>query len=228
MTIFVVTLVILMLAAVGMFAARSSQLGVTNSGRYRAMLQTHFVAEAGMQGAIHEFARDPAGYLGMLHNSPSPSVATTTGYPCFDIPFQASASTWKPASLLCLRLGSAAVQSAAMASGAPTTFNLFRLATVNAGTGVTRPGSLGRANIAPNFVVEFTDERPIDVAPPGMAVSQGPNSTLKFKAVTVRAMGQVLPAGANGLPLDITTAGPQGFMTSVETIRAEVIVGPVP
>jgi len=223
MTIFVVMLVIMMLTAVGIFAARSSQLGVSNSGRYRAMVQTHFVAEAGMQGAIAEFSRDPGGYLTMLHASPSPTTATATSYPCFDIPFRAGLT---PASTLCLRLGYQAVQSAAVVGGAPAAFKLFSPAVVDGTTGFTAPGSLGRGNIAGNFMVEFTDERPLDVPPPGMAISKGPAASLKFVTITARAMGQIVPADNSGVPLPVLS-GTNMYVTSLETIRADVMVGPV-
>ncbi len=230
MTVFVVMLVIMMLSAVGIFAARSSQLGVSNSGRYRAMLQTHFIAEAGMQGAIAEFSRDPEGYLTMLHASPSPAVVSATSYPCFDIPFQPLYPTFTPASTLCLRLGYQAVEAAADVGGAgkpsydPLKFHLFRPAQV-AGTGIRAPGSLGRGSVAGNFVVEFTDERPVETPPAGMAISRGPAATLRFVTVTARAMGQVVPAASDGTPFGINS--PNAYVSSVETIRAEVMVGPI-
>ena len=230
MTVFVVMLVILMLTGVGIFAARSSQLGVSNSGRYRAMVQTHFVAEAGMQGAIAEFSRDPEGYLTLLHASPSPATASATSYPCFDIPFQPGNPSFTPASTLCLRLGYQAVQAAAVVGGAAippydANFNLFRPAIV-AGTGLRAPGSLGRGNVAGNFVVEFTDERPVDTPPPGTAVSKGPAASLKFVTITARAMGQVVPANALG-DADPSLVAANAYVSSVETIRAEVMVGPI-
>lgn len=222
MTVLIVMLVIMMLTAVGIFAARSSQLGVSNSGRYRSMLQTHFLAEAGMQGAIAEFSRDPEGYLTLLHASPSPTTADAVSYPCFDIPFRPGVT---PASTLCLRLGYQAVQKAAVVGGAPAAFDLFRPAVV-AGTGIRAPGSLGRGSVAGNFVVEFTDERPVETPPAGMAVSKGPAATLKFVTITARAMGQVVPADAAGDPL-ATPDSPNAYVSSVETIRAEVMVGPI-
>lgn len=230
MTVLIVMMVILMLTAVGIFAARSSQLGVSNSGRYRSMLQTHFVAEAGMQGAIAEFSRDPEGYLTMLHASPSPVTATIASYPCFDIPFQPTNPGFTPASTLCLRLGYGAVQKAAVEGGAtlPTydaSFNLFRPAIVD-GSGIRAPGSLGRGSVAGNFVVEFTDERPVETPPAGMALSKGPAATLKFVSITARAMGQVAPANSDGDVL-ATASAPNSYVSSVETIRAEVMVGPI-
>jgi hypothetical protein len=230
MTVLIVMLVIMMLTAVGIFAARSSQLGVSNSGRYRAMLQTHFIAEAGMQGAIAEFSRDPEGYLTLLHASPSPTTATATSYPCFDIPFQPANAGFTPASTLCLRLGYQAVQAAAVVGGAnvpayDSQFNLFRPSIV-AGTGIRGPGSLGRSGVAGNFVVEFTDERPVETPPPGMALSKGPAATLKFVTVTARAMGQVVPADSAGDALTAASS-PNSYVSSVETIRAEVMVGPI-
>ena len=92
MTVFVVTLVLGMLGAVGVFAARSAQLGVSNAGRYRQMVQTHYVAEGGLQGAVSEFSRDPEAYLKLLRKTGSETAVSGTyggsdyKVPCKDIP----------------------------------------------------------------------------------------------------------------------------------------------
>jgi len=226
MTVFVVLLILCMLGAIGVFAARASQLGVTTSGRYRQMVQTHYLAMGGMQGAIAEFGRDPNGYLVQMRNTPSPpTIDTVTGkYPCDDIPYITAVPTFKPASTVCLRLGYGAVEAAAQRT-LPPGFELF----VKKGTssGVSVPGSFGMADIAGNFSVEFTDERPADVPPAGMPIT-GPGGTkLKYKSVTARAIGEVLPTNGAGA-VRATTADDYKYTTSVETIRAEVLVGPVP
>lgn len=229
MTVFVVLLILAMLGAVGIFAARSAQLGVSNSGRYREMVQTHYVAEAGLQGAVSEFSRDPEGYLKLLRTTQAPRVRTTTGfgvtYPCQDIPYGAD-PTFIPASTTCLRLGTAAVQDVARRRLSDSSFLLFRRKGSLADDS-SLPGSFGMANIEGNFNIEITDERPVEPPPPGMAITGTGGSTMKFKAVTVRAIGQIVPTDDDGLPL-ATNDTSSKYRTSVETIRAEVIVGPVP
>ena len=70
-----------------------------------------------------------------------------------------------------------------------------------------------------------TDERPVETPPAGMAISRGPAATLRFVTVTARAMGQVVPAASDGTPFGINS--PNAYVSSVETIRAEVMVGPI-
>lgn len=221
-TVFIVIMVIGMLTAIGMFAARSSQLGVTNAGRYRQMTQTHYVAEAGMQGALAEFSRDPDGYLRQLRVSTAPAVASSGNYGCSDIPYAIGTT---PASTNCLRLGYQAVEAAHKIRAASSTEALF---TPRSGA---VPGSFGHANVFGNFSIEFTDERPVEPPPAGMAVG-GHGTTMHYKAVTARATGQIFPYESTpGTAVDVTSASDVlqfGHMASMETIRAEVLVGPVP
>lgn len=228
MTVFVVMMVITMLGAVGLFAARAATLGVNNAGRYRQMIQTHYIAEAGMQGAVSEFARDPSGYLVRLRNSPSPSASSSTGsFPCQDIP--TSTPSFTPASTVCLRMGYSAIESAALIRDpANSAFKLFVPKGASTVTGASTPGSFGLANIAGNFTVEFTDERPIEPPPAGMPISGGGGSTMKFRAITARAVGEVVPTDDAGVIVATTDPTAAKYATSIEIIRAEIVVGPVP
>jgi hypothetical protein len=211
MTVFVVLLVLSMLGAIGIFAARSAQLGVSNAGRHRQMVQTHYVAHAGMQGALAEFGRDPHGYLVKLRNSPSPATATSTSFPCMDIPFN-GVTGFEPASTMCLRLGYGAVETAVRRAKNDDEFDLFARTTRT--DDVPTPGSFGFANIAANFSIEFTP------------LTGNGGTKMKYRSVTARAIGQVIPTDDAGVPLASTSN--LGYQTSVETIRAEVVVGPVP
>ncbi|MBK6516124.1 MAG: hypothetical protein IPG04_19000 [Polyangiaceae bacterium] len=225
MTVFVVLLVITMLGAVGVFAARSSQLGVSNAGRYREMTQTHYVAEAGMHATVSEFARDANQYLSQLRVTQSPSVVTGDIYPCQDIPFNGVVG-FVPASTNCLRLGYGVVEKSARTRSGNAGLQVFVPKSSAVGN-VSLPGSFGTANVAGNFAVEITDERTVDPPPAGMPVAgTGPGTSLVYKAVTVRATGQLIPTAADGTLLDPTNDAFK-YSTSVEMIRAEVIVGPV-
>lgn len=233
-TVFVVLLVISMLAAVGVFAARSAQLGVSNAGRYREMMQTHYIAEGGMQGAISEFSRDPSGYLVKLRNSPALSATASTGeFPCQDIPFAAASVTgFKPCSTVCLRLGLGAVEAAAQRRASNSAFTVYNTKSTDAAVG-SLPGSFGMADVAGNFSVEFTDERPVEPPPAGMPIAGGTGISLKFRSVTARAVGQVVPTDADGSGAAVATTAAAAvdaakYTISVETIRAEILVGPVP
>lgn len=232
-TVFVVLMVISMLAAVGIFAARSAQLGVSNAGRYREMMQTHYIAEGGMQGAISEFSRDPNGYLIKLRNATALSATASGAFPCSDIPYAApSVSNFTPCSTLCLRLGLDAVESAAQRRSGNAAFTVYNGKGTDPTVG-SLPGSFGMGDVAGNFAVEFTDERPVEPPPAGMPIAGGTGVSLKFKSVSARAVGQVLPTNADGSGtlVDITDAAEvdaSKYMISVETIRAEIVVGPVP
>lgn len=225
MTVFVVLLVISMLGAVGVFAARSSQLGVSNAGRYREMQQTHYVAEAGMHATVSEFARDANQYLTQLRVTQSPATVTAGVYPCQDIPFN-DVVGFVPASTNCLRLGYEVVEKSARTRAVNPSLQVFVPKDVGGG-GVSLPGSFGTANIAGNFAIEITDERTVDPPPAGMPIGgTGPGTTLVYKAVTVRATGQLIPTQDDGTLLDPTNDAFK-YSTSVEMIRAEVVVGPV-
>jgi len=230
MTVFVVLLVITMLGAVGVFAARSAQLSVSNAGRYREMMQTHYIAEGGMQGAISEFSRDPNGYLVRLRNTPALAVAAGGEFPCQDIPFPSPTVVgFTPCSTVCLKLGYEAVQAAAVRRKGAA-FTLYNQKSTAAYGSV--PGSFGMGDVRGNFSVEFTDERPVEPPPAGMALAGGTGVSLKFKSVTARAVGQVLPTNADGSGAALGTSAAEidsaKHTISVETIRAEIIVGPVP
>ena len=225
MTVFVVILILAMLGAVGVFAARSAQLGVSNAGRYREMVQTHYVAEAGLQGAVSEFSRDPEGYLKLLRNTQAVRTRTAGVNPCLDIPYGPNLA-FVPASTTCLRLGTGALQDVARRRLNDNNFLVFRKKSSLADDS-SLPGSFGMANIEGNFTVEITDERPVEPPPAGMAIAGTGGSTMKFNAVTVRAIGQISPTDDDGNPV-ATTDTTAAYRTSVETIRAEVIVGPVP
>ncbi|NUP09352.1 MAG: hypothetical protein HOW73_25140 [Polyangiaceae bacterium] len=226
MTVFVVLLVIAMLGALGLFAARSSQLGVTNAGRYRQMVQTHYIAEAGLQGAVSEIDLDPGGNLDRLHGSTPPRVVTAGQYPCKEIPWSPTSATFKPASTQCLRVGLDSIQASARTRSGVPTLEVFEKKGA-LGTGESRPGSFGMANIAGNFVVEITDERPVIPPPPGMPIGGGGGSTMRFKAISARSTGQIIPTDDAGNVLP-PTSDTYKYATSIEVIRAEIIVGPVP
>lgn len=214
-TVLVVLLVIAMLTAVGMVATRSSQLGVVNSGRYREMTQTHYVAEAGIQGVVAEVAKNPGHWVQQLEQVNG--LASGSGVRvCKDLP---SAS---PVSTSCLKLGYQFVEEAylrekfSVASASPSQALFLPKDGSN-------PGSFGNADIHGNFGVELTDPRELYPPPPGFAASTGAGgpATVRFVSVSMRAVGQIAP---NTTLNDATTK----YMQSVETLRAEVVFGPVP
>jgi hypothetical protein len=201
-TVFVVLIVLTMLTAVGVFAARASTLNVTNAGRYRESIQAHYVAEAGVQGIVAEVSKNPSHWINILKNAPAPAR------PCRDIP-QAVAT---PASTNCIVLGYDFLNTAhkTEAASAPDIFVPL--------VGTT-PGTFGRADVVGNFAVEMTDLRPGPI-PPGYALS----GDMEFKSISLRGVGQLVPNAT----VDAAETGNTTYMQSTETLRAEVVVGPVP
>lgn len=190
-----------MLTAVGIFAARAATLNVTNAGRYRESMQAHYVAEAGVQGVVSEVSKNPSHWVNELQKAPAPAR------PCRDIP---QVST--PAATQCVVLGYEFLNAAhkAQAAAAPDVFVPAAGAT---------PGTFGRADVRGNFAVELTDLRPGPI-PAGYPLK----GDMEFKSISMRGVGQLVPTGS----IDAAESGQTTYMQSTETLRAEVVVGPVP
>jgi hypothetical protein len=199
-TVFVVLIVLTMLTAVGVFAARASTLNVTNAGRYRESAQAHYVAEAGVQGIVAEVSKNPNHWVTALRDAGAPTR------PCRDIPQVAT-----PAATNCLVLGYDFLNAAhkAEAASAP---NIFV-------TGGATPGTFGRADVRGNFAVELTDLRPGPI-PPGYALK----GDMEFKSISMRGVGQLTPNS----DVNAAESAQSTYMQSTETLRAEVVVGPIP
>lgn len=200
-TVFVVLIVLTMLTAVGVFAARASTLNVTNAGRYRESMQAHYVAEAGVQGVVAEVSKNPNHWVTALRDAPAPTR------PCRDIP-----QVTTPAATSCVVLGYEFLNAAhkAEAVSAPDVFVPKSGAT---------PGTFGRADVRGNFAVELTDLRPGPI-PPGYALA----GDMEFKSISMRGVGQLVPNAT----VDAAETAQTTYMQSTETLRAEVVVGPIP
>ena len=222
MTVFVVMLVLGMLMAVGAFAARMSQLGVSNAGRARQAAQTHHLSQSGVLYSLSEIGRDPGVYKNSLADPLLPAPAT----PCKSIP-RVPTRIDPPAKPNCIRLGYDAFQAVARTSTGNAGLQL--MAPKSAGVeGHSNPGSLGAGNVRANFGVEVSDIA--EMAPPAGFPMSGPSSHLRFYRVTVLSTGQVLPTLPDGTA--IAPNSPQAATTrysiSQEETRAQVTIGPVP
>jgi hypothetical protein len=67
--IFIVVMVIALLTAVGLFAARAASLGETSAGFDRQSLQTLALAEYGGKAASMQLGAAPTGYIDMIRSS---------------------------------------------------------------------------------------------------------------------------------------------------------------
>lgn len=201
--VFVVVLVVTMLSAIGMFAARSATLNTTSSGYMRQMTQTHYVTEYGMLAAMAEIATKPSAYIDAMKSDGS------NGPTCKKL------VDGKVANPACYEFGHADLQTMLNAQNAGAKL----LDPANPGASPPAPGSLGYSALEADFSVTMTDMGPAG-AVAGMSVG-GPSSvSLQYATVTLSATGVVRPPTAN--------KEAASRAASIESIRARLIVGPLP
>jgi hypothetical protein len=201
--VFIVILVVTLLTAVGVYAARTATLVDVAAGNARQALQTQYVAEYGAIVATTELGNGTATeYVTKMGRASDDCRATQNvdesvagAPPCFKMyrselsqqttnPLFATADATSPGSL-----------------GGPVTV-----------TGATAFGLQG------NFVVELTD--PTSSATPIAGTPAG--GSFYFLQVTLTSIGQVLPA-ENLDACDAKAAAVAG----TQTLRSHVMVGPI-
>lgn len=166
--IFVVVLVITMLTAIGVYAARSASLSTSASGHARQMTQTHYLTEYGMGLALSALAVDLVPTVKRMQEQPDSTCYAMTN----------------AVGARCLRLLPPSLE-ARLAPGGKL------IATPTA----TTPGSLGRTSLDPAFSIELTDGT---FTSPAQGYDRSPTSTAPFRfySITVTGTGQIRPAGA--------------------------------
>lgn len=223
--LFIVVLVIVSLTAVALFAARSASTDIEIASRYKQANATKQVARLGIQVSLSELSRDPTTYVRAMKD---PNVfAGGSPTPCrFEMKQNVFGTNIDTGG--CFRFAYGGVEDAiGKASTPPTT------ALLPAGDPVNqRPSALGLADVRPNFGVEMTDKAELDWPVPGF--QGGQTSNMRFYAVTMTGIGQVVPrdaaAAANqwgNLVVNASTTA-NWYKASVEEIRAQVVVGPLP
>jgi hypothetical protein len=210
---FVVSMTIVALASVGLYALAAAQNEVRTSGNERQSTQTHYLAQYGVIGAAHEMAASKAQlYLGLMLGQPDPL--------CVSLPWQTPSGpvTGTPTNLInplsqaCRRLGST---------------ELGQGWSVQVGVGADQyqgqvpfkaaPGPLGPAPIKPDFFVELTDPNETGT-PPRYAT----DLHFCFVQLTVTSVGITQPFFPSS-PNYTAMFGGQGM----ETQRARILAGPV-
>ena len=222
LTVFIVLLVLGMLFAIGTFAAKMASSGVANAGRFRQMVQTHYISDMGMQASLAELQRDPNGYRIMMRDMPPPALPAQI--PCKETPDPDGGGTLKPANPACVRIGYGAFQTVARTTTTNVGLDILEPKTSAINNLPGAPGSLGFGNVAGNFAAELTDLI-VDAPPPGFPADQA--SHMAFYRVTILATGQILPTDADGTPYAMGSDQFE-FMVSQEDTRAQVVFGPVP
>jgi hypothetical protein len=199
---FVVSMMITVLGAVGMFALAAAATEVKTAGNERQNTQTHYLAEYGIQA----FARDSeegridfqlaTGYL-------TPDVCMSLPLPSSNVLVGKSESS---VAKFCRRFSPAEL-SLSWAAAATVAYSGSTPYAVNA----TAPGSLGPVPSSPGFYVEITD--PTDT--PGKGTG---NEKCHFENVTVTSYGVTQPLFNSSIAY-----GSEG----IELQRARVVAGPV-
>jgi hypothetical protein len=221
-TIFVVTMVMVLLTAMGIFAARAAALTQQASGFERLSEQTHYVMEEGMYLATAEIARGTDAYLQPVSGNASldPTCFGNIGLAAADGAPAAGSNTYKCAKFTFAQLSSA-TNTAQKAQGFPEVPPLTAASSTDIGT--ADPGSLGHALVSPRFYVEMTDIGPAARKLPGFAAG-GTREQFDFVQVTLGGWGQITPYQETGVCG--ATEQQASYLAARETGRAQVIIGP--
>jgi hypothetical protein len=221
--LFIVVLVILSLTGVAIFAARSAAVDVSIAGRYRQSTVTHQVARLGMQTTISELGRDPTTYVRAMKDT-----TTFGGPPSVDCEYEMKMDVTGTQSMDtggCFRFAYDGVQTATQAS-AGNSVELMQ----PPGAGAEQPSSIGLSDTRPNFAIEMTDKVQLPWPVPGFEGGMGSN--MRFYAVTLTGTGQIVPrdpaAPAGSWGTLETPDAANSYKASVEMMRAQVVVGPLP
>jgi hypothetical protein len=225
--LFIVVLVIASLTSVALFAARSTSTDVEIASRYKQANQTKGVAKMGIQVSLSELSRDPTTYVRAMKDT-NVFLGSTPLACRFEVKKNIAGLDIDTGG--CFRFAYGGVEAAIQQASTPATTELLP-----AGQPSTqKPSSLGLAEVRPNFGVEMTDKAVLDWPAPGFQA--GASSNMKFYAVTMTGIGQILPRDP-GAPanqwgtLDVAGkawASANAYKASVEEIRAQVVVGPLP
>jgi hypothetical protein len=202
-TVYVVLLVIAMLSAVGVFATRSASLAVAQSGYFRQSVQTHYITEYALLATMAALETDTPGYVAEMEAHDLDEQGTVAGW--------RSCRTYGE-NQRCYKFAKEGIETRL-----PGTNTLLADRPVTATDALDTPGSLGRAAVEANFVVEATELAQVVGPIVGQRATDMP---VTFYALTLSSIGQVGPKSA-----DTTFVS---AATSVETARVHVTLGPVP
>jgi hypothetical protein len=202
--VFIVMLVITLLTALGIWAARSASLVDAGSGYSRQALQAQYVADLGVEATSAFLANGSADlFVTKAEREQLKCTENMTLLPgAFCYPFD-------PGTLQAGFTGPMLPAPAASGSA-------------GVGTGSLAPFGLGPGNVTGDFIVEMTDKGPPGPLPG--AEQDDVNSTIRQASVTLTAIATVRPATTAPTgqcdPLAASVAGRQ-------TLRATTVVAPL-
>lgn len=171
-SVFIVVLVVTMLTAIGVFAARSTRITTTAGGHARQMTQTHYLSEYGMKLSIAAFRGAPNAYRNQLVASPDGTCLA-----------MATAVDAK-----CMKLHPSSLEKQLFPVG-QSQAPLVEKATAS------QTGSLGPAQLDAPFSVEVTNLVEGRAAP-GYDLSPTSKPRFCMSTFTMTGSAQIRPAGA--------------------------------
>ena len=205
---FIITMMLSVLASVGIYALAAASSEVRASGNERQNTQTHYLAEYGILGVADQISTSKAQwYLGLMLSQPDT--------PCLALPNLLPTSTPTPPalSLACRRLGLPELSNAWAVNP-----SIVPYSGTTAFAASTDPGSLGPIPMRGDLFVELTDPAQAN-APPRYAL----NLNFCFIGLTASSNGLTQPLYNGATSPTKASYAAEG----VEVQRARIIVGPI-
>jgi hypothetical protein len=202
---FIVTMMMTVLATVGLFALAASSTEVKTAGNERQSTQTHYLAEYGVVAITHEVKGATAqAYLGMMISKPDT---------CISLPIPSTVTAGDVLARACRRVENTELQTLGNWSAAPTVAYSGSKAYQNPTTSTTVAGSLGPIPTNAGFFVELTDPTQTG-APPRYST----DLQLCFIQLTATSAGVTSPTFGGNVAYDDM---------GVEMQRARIVAGPI-
>lgn len=221
-TIFLVTLVAVLLTAMGVFAARATSLSGRASGYLRQSEQSHFLMQHALSLSLTAIDANRSEYSRLDSPVWGTNCLSSSAYPSNQtIRCAKFTSSWAGDSFL------GPVNQAQQQAGALKVPPVTLPPEQQQDPGLNTPGSLGPALLLPAMYVEMTDLANM-ARPLAGTASSGLGSEFKFRLATLVVAAQVGPSPPNGPTAACTDASEQGTMTVVsrEMGRGQIMIGP--
>jgi hypothetical protein len=202
----IVSMMITVLATVGLYALAAAATEVKTAGNERQSTQTHYLSDYGVVAIAHEVdSTRVAAYLGLMYVQPQ--------VPCQSLPIPSNPAIASTDSLAraCARIEPGDMQTLGQwVTSATVPYG----GTVPYSSTATSPGSLGPVPTNAGFYVELTDPTYTSV-PPRYSL----DLHLCFITLTATSTGVTTPSLAGA-----AAYGDEGL----ETERARIVAGPTP
>jgi len=199
---FVVMLVLLMTTGVAVFAVHTTTSEIRAAGAARQALQTQYVAESGLMAAIaYSDVIDPAGVELALQSTTLPGAGYMGQF--FEPELLAGKHNYR-------------LYLSDMTTSPPAGYPIE--------TNAARGASLGRAALAPWFIVDINDDVGYTMPIPGHRADGA--GTLHFMAATYTSRGRTRIPVTVGTDVPRSTGDTRPYLEGAADARAYVVLGP--